>query len=205
MLTEFDHAVIAYARELGVESKTVYARIDVLNLGYRDRLTERQLLAALEFVKASDDAMGRAAGPGRVVRLLLVAEIAVEPGQTAETVLDAFREGVLPGENWGVTLSQATPVDVGELASEVRMTFTGSGDGEARGEVTIKRHDGCLGPAILVNGCGVGYVDLTVSPPKFYVNHLTGYDPLVTIEVDGPRDLTVRVMEQTIRIPIDDI
>lgn len=44
-------------------------------------------------------------------RLLLVADVTYDPatGETAESVLDAFREAVLPGLNYGVVLTQATP------------------------------------------------------------------------------------------------
>lgn len=67
-----------------------------------------------------------------LVKVLMVAEIEVDddaaqddddrPGRDADVKLDAFREAVLPSENYGVTLYKATPDDVYAFASVGKLT-----------------------------------------------------------------------------------
>lgn len=48
-------------------------------------------------------------------RILLVVELDARNDHEADGVLDAFRETVLPSENYGLSIYRATPTDVLEF------------------------------------------------------------------------------------------
>ena len=51
LLDDFDIAVIEFAHSVGIQSERVYNAIDKLDLPYRERCSQAQLLEALESVK----------------------------------------------------------------------------------------------------------------------------------------------------------